>query len=131
MSTYDLLVKGGQVAIPYVGTQKLDIGIRSGKIAAIGAGLALIALGGLLKATASTLTESATDTGGGGGGRVGGNTQSFLPEPEDIERQVGSEVNITVEGSLVQQDELGKFISDVISESNEKNGNVIVNPRFA
>jgi dihydropyrimidinase/allantoinase len=37
MSTYDLLVKGGQVAIPYVGTRKLDIGISAGKIAAIGA----------------------------------------------------------------------------------------------
>ena len=31
MSAYDLLIKGGQVAIPYVGTRKLDIGIRGRK----------------------------------------------------------------------------------------------------
>jgi len=40
MSTYDLLIKGGQVAVPYVGTRKLDIGIKGEKIAAIGTDLA-------------------------------------------------------------------------------------------
>lgn len=130
----DLAISLGKTLIGIgIGIEKLKAALKSlsGGLA-IAAGVALITLGGFLKATSATLTDSATTGGGGGGGgSTGGNTQSFLPEPEDIERQVGSEINITVEGSLVQQDELGKFISDVISESNEKNGNVIVNPRFA
>ena len=32
---YDLVIQGGQVVIPYVGVQKVDIGIKSEKIAAI------------------------------------------------------------------------------------------------
>jgi dihydropyrimidinase/allantoinase len=35
MSDYDLIVKGGTVVVPYVGTRKIDVGIRAGKIAAL------------------------------------------------------------------------------------------------
>jgi len=39
MSGYDLVVKGGTVVLPYVGTRKTDIGIRGQRIAAIADGL--------------------------------------------------------------------------------------------
>jgi dihydroorotase-like cyclic amidohydrolase len=35
MSDYDLVVKGGTVVVPYVGTRRSDVGIRGGKIAAL------------------------------------------------------------------------------------------------
>ena len=35
MSEFDLVIKGGQVVIPYVGVQKLDIGVKAEKIASI------------------------------------------------------------------------------------------------
>ena len=35
MSAYELVIKGGDVVIPYVGVQRADIGVKEGKIAAI------------------------------------------------------------------------------------------------
>ena len=35
MKEYDLVIKGGHVVIPYVGVQKVDIGVQAGKIATI------------------------------------------------------------------------------------------------
>ena len=40
MSVYDLVVKGGNVVVPYVGVQRADIGISGEKIAAIGSEIA-------------------------------------------------------------------------------------------
>jgi len=96
----------------------------------IATGAALVALGGIMKSFAS----------GGIGGAAGGDTSnagfsteapSVVDDVEEEERQVGTTVNLTVEGSLVQQEELGAYIADITSESNQKNGNVVLNPRFA
>lgn len=62
MSTYDLLIKGGEVAIPYVGTKRLDIGIRGGKIAAIGAGLPPDSADKVLDATGRCVFPGAVDS---------------------------------------------------------------------
>lgn len=62
MSAYDLLIKGGQVAIPYVGTQKLDIGIRGEKIAAIGTDLAESDSKKVLDATGRCVFPGAIDS---------------------------------------------------------------------
>ena len=98
--------------------------------AAIAAGAGLIALGSLLKSFGSGGGSESSSSGGGTLGSTFQNDNN-LAEPDNIERQTQSQINITVEGSLVQQEELGSFISKVISEGNEKNGNIILNPRFA
>lgn len=36
MQVHDLVIKGGNIVVPYVGVQKADIGVIDGKIAAIG-----------------------------------------------------------------------------------------------
>jgi TP901 family phage tail tape measure protein len=96
----------------------------------IASGAAMAAFGGFLGASVSPQGGA---SGGGGGGASGGAISDTITadESEVEERNTQGIVNITVEGSLVQQEELGSFISDVISESNQKNGNVILNPRFA
>jgi len=93
-----------------------------------------IAAGAALKLLSGVL-------GGGGGGGAGGATgasgggASFsdtgVYEPQEIEKQKESTINITVEGSLVQQEELGLFIQDTLNEVNEKNGIIQVNTRVA
>jgi dihydropyrimidinase/allantoinase len=57
-----LLVKGGRVAIPYVGTQKLDIGISGEKIAAIGTDLAETDADKVLDATGRVVFPGAVDS---------------------------------------------------------------------
>ncbi len=62
MSAYDVLVKGGQVAVPYVGTQKLDIGITGEKIAAIGTDLAESSAKKVIDASGRTVFPGAIDS---------------------------------------------------------------------
>jgi len=99
----------------------------------IGAGAALAAFGGALGATIGG------DSGGsasGGGGQVGtSNTGEFLTEettsPENIERQNPStNIEVVVQGSLVQQEELGTFIAETLSESFGKQGVSLTDARF-
>jgi TP901 family phage tail tape measure protein len=101
-----------------------------------GSGVSLIAAGASLKALSGFLGASSGASGSSGGGSSTGDSgstgNSGILEAQDIEeRQVGTTVNLTVEGTLVQQEELGSYLSDTLSESNQKNGNVILNQRFA
>ena len=100
--------------------------------AAIAAGAGLIALGSILKSFGGGGAPAGAT--GGGGAVAGGLAESTeaLDDPENFqERQVGTEVTINVEGSLVQQEELGVFIQDTLNEVNEKNGVIQVNTRVA
>jgi len=99
-------------------------------------GAALATFGGALGASAGGDSGGATSGGAGGGttapgvGLQVGETTEDLSEPEAIaEKQ--TRVSINVEGSLVRQEELGSFISDVLSESNAKNSNIITDFRTA
>ena len=128
----DLAIQLGSVLI-FTGLGILSLETLKGA-QAVAAGTALVALGAAIKAFTGGSASS-----GGGSIESGGGDSQFIPtseiddtsSPDDIERQTTSQVNINIEGSLVQQEELGTFISEILSESNEKNGNVIVNPRFA
>jgi hypothetical protein len=96
--------------------------------------------GGLgLKVLAGALGAS---TGGAGGGAGGGATAfndqtpaltdtSALQE-QDIERaEPQTNVEVVVQGSLVQQDELGTFIAETLSESFGKQGVALTDARIS
>ncbi len=97
-------------------------------------GVALVALGGFLKSLGGG-GGSSIGTGGGGSSptEVGiadsGVDSSTGSETE--ERTTQSSVTINVEGSLVQQQELGLFISDILNETREDRGTVETSVRFA
>jgi len=100
-------------------------------------GYQLVAAGSAMKVLAGALGASGGQPSASGGGESGAggsfsdDSRTSLGEQDIEERQVGTTVNLTVEGSLVQQEELGAYIADITSESNQKNGNVVLNPRFA
>lgn len=104
----------------------------------IAAGAGLVALGAILKGmagrTGSGSGAAAGSVGGasttGPSGEIG--VEQILAEPEDIERQGPStNIDLVVQGSLVQQEELGEYLVDTINENFEKKGLTLTDARFA
>jgi allantoinase len=62
MSTYDLVIKNGDVVIPYVGVQRADIGVIDGKIAAIQADIDANGSDKLIDATGLHVFPGAIDS---------------------------------------------------------------------
>jgi len=98
-----------------------------GGAAEIAGGSALKLLGGLLGGGSSGGGGGSTSSGASGANKANEN----LVTPQAIERKTSSQVNITVQGSLVQQEELGAFIQNTLNEVNQKNGIIQVNSRVA
>lgn len=103
-------------------------------------GYKMLAAGSALKLLSGVLGGgggSGGSVGSGGGGAPGsvdqpGVADDLSAEPDALEeRRTSTEVNINVQGSLVQQEELGLFIQDTLNEVNEKNGVIQVNTRSA
>ena len=103
--------------------------------AIIAAGAGLVALGSLLKAFGgSGGSSSSVGTGGGGSSptEAGIGAGISTTRTDDLEeRNVGRQVNITVQGSLVQQEELGLYLEEVLNDTRDKNGTVSTNVRTA
>ena len=98
------------------------------KMIAAGAGLKI--LSGLLGASGG----GGVDSGGGGAGGVdtGALDNTGLQEPQELERQQPqTNVEVVVQGSLVQQEELGTFIAETLSESFGKQGISLTDARLA
>jgi hypothetical protein len=103
--------------------------------AMIAAGAGLVALGAILKSFVGK------GIGGGGGGGVasigaqpspGEFTTPDVANPQSVERQAPStNVSVTVQGSLVRQEELGQFITETLNESFAKQGVTLTDARFA
>jgi hypothetical protein len=100
---------------------------------AIAAGAALVALGSILKNAGG----SGSSPAGGGGGLASGQlvTPSGIPTestlPDQMERtRPSTNVEVVVQGTLVQQSELGKFIADTLTEVGDRDG-VGVRTRYA
>lgn len=101
----------------------------------IKSGAALAVFGGFLGATAGA--------GGGTGGSTAGNTgvgagnvdmRNDVASPESINEErmkPQTNVSIQVNGSLVQQEELGEFITRTLNESFGKQGVTLTDARFA
>lgn len=101
-------------------------------------GSATIAGGAGLKLLAGVL--GASGGGGTGGVSAGGVSEpldgsigsSGVLDPQDVERNAPStNVEVVVQGSLVQQEELGQFITETLNESFGKQGVSLVDARFA
>jgi TP901 family phage tail tape measure protein len=128
----DMAIKMGQTLI-FAG-----LGIESlkalGGAAAIAAGAGLVAIGTIIK-NASGGAPS-VGSGGGLGGvsdatTVADDNEDFT-SPEEVERTAPStNVEVVVQGSLVQQEELGQFITETLNESFGKQGVTLTDARFA
>lgn len=126
----DMAIKLGETLI------LSGIGIESlkslGGAAAIAAGAGLVAIGTIIKNAAG---GGAAGAGAGGGDTAIPNDQALatgreLTDEEEVEdRRVASVTNIQIEGSLVAQEDLGQFITDVQNETREKNGTFETNVR--
>lgn len=62
MHEHDMVIKNGSVVFPYVGVQKADIGIKDGKISAIGADIAADSAKKVLDATERYVFPGAVDS---------------------------------------------------------------------
>lgn len=97
---------------------------------AIAAGIALIALGGAMKAYAGSATETAASgsvaaqTGGDSYGTQQGESSSFNDDPE-IERRADSQINVTIQGNVLDGDESGLKIVEMINKSIRDQGAVL------
>jgi len=97
----------------------------------ISSGAAMAAFGGILGASGG----GGASSGAGGDGGLATNDLSGgedLTDPENIERaEPNTNVEIVVQGSLVQQEELGTFITETLNESFGKQGVSLTDARFA
>jgi hypothetical protein len=133
LSTFgDLAIQLGQFFIGF--------GIAFDAFKALGSGAAMVAAGAALVAI-GTLIKGFTEkgaTGGGGVASVGAQpgpgqfTTPDIANPETVERQApNTNVSVTVQGSLVRQEELGQFITETLNESFAKQGVTLTDARFA
>lgn len=96
----------------------------------IAAGGALVAFGGFLKAAnGGAQTSVGTPGGGSGGGFGGGTIGGDFPEApisDQIERQApNTEVNVVIQGDVLDSEETGLRIVDLINRSFDKQGVII------
>jgi len=129
----DLAIQLGQFYIAE-GLAKMFL-ITNNPAAQIGAGVALVALGSIMKAF---FAGGVGGKGGGGVAAVGAMPapgQSSTPVPADPqsiqERKPDTRVSIVVQGSLVRQEELGQFITETLNESFAKQGVTLTDARFS
>jgi len=110
-----------------------------GGAAAIAAGAALVALGTILKSAGGGGSALSGAGGGGGGGAqpafaggAAGEEDGVIADPDSLATAEKQTVfNLNVEGSLVQQQELGTFIAETLNESGAKEGVVLTDVTFA
>jgi dihydropyrimidinase/allantoinase len=62
MRVYDLVIKGGNIVVPYVGVQKSDLGVAAGKIAAIEADIDPAGAGRVIDAAGRYVFPGAVDS---------------------------------------------------------------------
>jgi len=99
-------------------------------------GTAQIAAGGALKILSGILGSSGgssapASAGGAEGAPSTVDNTGVLDSFTRQERQADRQVNITVQGSLVQQEELGLYLEEVLNDTRDKNGTVSTNVRTA
>lgn len=106
-----------------------------GGAAAVKAGVALVALGTLLKASSGAGGSGAATAGTSGGAAdsfAGGSTPAdggVVAEADPAEEQTQNQ--IIIQGDVFDTEETGNRIFEIISAQSEKNGNVIVGGAFA
>ena len=114
----------------------IKLGVASLATGNIGMGTAQIAAGGALKILSGILGSSGgssapASAGGAEGAPSTVDNTGVLDSFTRQERQADRQVNITVQGSLVQQEELGLYLEEVLNDTRDKNGTVSTNVRTA
>lgn len=134
----DSVKQTGSEAASAFGDYYIKLGVA--RIAAGDPGGGAVLAGGLgLKVLAGALGASSGGAGGGaGGGATAFNdqtpalTDTGALQEQDIERaEPQTNVEVVVQGSLVQQDELGTFIAETLSESFGKQGVALTDARIS
>jgi hypothetical protein len=123
-----MAVELGQMYIKQ-GVARMLAGIPGGG-ALIAAGAALATFGGVMGASFGGGAPSASTGGGGGGGAPAPMTgiedeEEF--EEEDIEPEPKTQVNVTVEGNIMDSEESGSRIVEMINDAFGKEGVVVRN----
>ena len=119
----DFYIKKGVVQIA-------DGDPRGYGVLAGGAGLKLLA--GVLGASGGGSAGGGGSSSGGGAGGGGSLDETGALEEQEVERAAPStNVEIVVQGSLVQQEELGEFITETLNESFGKQSVALTDARFA
>ena len=101
--------------------------------ATIGAGVALVALGSILKSFGGG-GSSTGSTSGGGGAVDTGSAGGFDPrefENEELNTEPKTEVSVVVQGDVFDSDETGTRIATILSDAFGKQGIVLADARFA
>jgi hypothetical protein len=124
----------GDMAIQ-IGTTLIGIGIGIEAIRtslatlsggfAIAAGLALIAVGGLLKSLSGGGAGAGADASAGGGGGTGGDTGAIAASTavdDDKAAREKQAVVVNIQGSVFDTDETGLRIATIVNESIDKQG---------
>lgn len=134
----DLLIGFGTAAIVTGGVAET---IRSAIISlaggqAIVAGVASIAAGGALKAFAGSMGASgaggptiASDTGTSSGGVFGG--ESGAPLTDQDERRSDQSVQLVVQGDILDSEDSGKRLLQLLNDNFKSNNGTLVGARFA
>jgi len=111
------------IAIQY-GTTLFLIGIGMPDASKVAAGLALITLGGFLKAVAGRGGAAAPAGGGGAGGDAGGDIATIQEDEDAIERSTS--VTVNVEGTVLDPVSTGLQIAELLREVTDSN-DIVVN----
>jgi hypothetical protein len=92
---------------------------------AIFAGVALIAMGTLLKSLSGGAAGESLPGGGGGGGGVASSSSTMGPETGPRPEMTG--INVTVHGSVIgsSREELSRGIAEILNEGFDKEGVVV------
>ena len=118
----DLYIKWG---IANIASQNYAVGA-----AQLAGGGALKILGGMLGSGGGS--SSGGDSGGAVSGATGGIDTTGLEDQQEAERNAPqTNVEVVVQGSLVQQEELGTFIAETLSDSFGKQGVALTDARLA
>lgn len=117
----------GDLAIQ-VGEASFLMGLATYNFGQAGLGLALIAVGGVLKALgggsgSSTSSVAGIGSGGGGGGPSIGSSSGNTNTP--VAAQAGPTVQVNVQGNVLDRRQTGLELVEVLNESFGTNGNII------
>lgn len=117
---------------------KLALGPAGTGLAAIALGGALVVLGGILKGassnmggTSATATASTTGTTGGIASTPEQLGEVYNPQDEDIlEKTETTQINVNIKGDVLDSDESGTRIVQIINDAFDKEG-IVINQAFA
>jgi hypothetical protein len=121
----DLAIQTGTILIG------IGIGIESLKalsgFAAIAAGIGLVAIGGVLKALSGGEGANTGVNASGGGVAFSGDTQTLIEQnrPEEIRETQTAQINLTVQGDILDSDDTGLRLVKLLNDSIDTKGAIV------